>query len=465
MTKPIQVAVVGHTNAGKTSLLRTLTRLSGFGEVSDRSGTTRHVEAKDLRIDGRAVVRFFDTPGLEDSVALSEYLHALGAHLSPPERVRRFLDGPEADGVFEQEAKVLRKLLEADAALYVLDTREPVLPKYRAEMEILTSCARPILPVLNFVADARTRMGEWGAVLPEHKLHGSVAFDAVAPATGAEEELYRALVFLLPQRRDDLQAIWTDIEQQAAQRRQSSCKLIAASLIDLAALRREVPKTAADDRQALVQALREQALSLMRHAVEDLLAIHSFQADEVDTALLPWTDGRWEADLFSPSVLRDASLKLGTGAAIGAAIGLAADVALAGLSLGAATTMGAAIGGVASQGFGVFGRRLMNKARGIQELSLESEVLWVCARHLLGLLASLERRGHAAQGRISLAMKEDAAIDALLNKLIGALQPARGFTPPEPGRRRPGVPDARRAALAEQLQEPLTAIAAGLRSA
>ena len=52
MADPIAIAVVGHTNAGKTSLLRTLTRRSGFGEVSDRPGTTRHVESIDLRIDG-----------------------------------------------------------------------------------------------------------------------------------------------------------------------------------------------------------------------------------------------------------------------------------------------------------------------------------------------------------------------------------------------------------------------------
>ena len=64
MTQPIAIAVVGHTNAGKTSLLRTLTRQGSFGEVSDRPGTTRHVERIDLRIDGRAAV-----PRLEEALA------------------------------------------------------------------------------------------------------------------------------------------------------------------------------------------------------------------------------------------------------------------------------------------------------------------------------------------------------------------------------------------------------------
>jgi GTP-binding protein Era len=64
MTEPLHFAVVGHTNAGKTSLLRTLTRRVDFGQVSDRPGTTRHAEIVDLRLDGRVVARFIDTPGL-----------------------------------------------------------------------------------------------------------------------------------------------------------------------------------------------------------------------------------------------------------------------------------------------------------------------------------------------------------------------------------------------------------------
>src|SRR5690606_39632707 len=53
--------------------------------------------------------------------------------------------------VCSSDLKVLRQLLQADAAIVVIDCREPVLPKYRSEIEVLTGCARPIMPVLNFV--------------------------------------------------------------------------------------------------------------------------------------------------------------------------------------------------------------------------------------------------------------------------------------------------------------------------
>ena len=94
----ISLAVVGHTNVGKTSLLRTLTRRADFGEVADRPGTTRHVEAINLKVDGRTALRFIDTPGLEDATALLEHLQQMDASLTRGERVRAFLRGALAQG-------------------------------------------------------------------------------------------------------------------------------------------------------------------------------------------------------------------------------------------------------------------------------------------------------------------------------------------------------------------------------
>ena len=54
---PLDIAVVGHTNVGKTSLLRTLLRQPDFGQVCDSAGTTRHVERTDLRIQAAANLR------------------------------------------------------------------------------------------------------------------------------------------------------------------------------------------------------------------------------------------------------------------------------------------------------------------------------------------------------------------------------------------------------------------------
>jgi hypothetical protein len=428
MTKPIQFAVVGHTNAGKTSLLRTLTRRPNFGEVSDRPGTTRHVETIELKINGSSAVRFFDTPGLEDSVTLADYLKSLENCITPPDRVRAFLAGPEASRSFEQEAKVLRTMLDVDAAIYVIDTREAVLPKFRAEIEILASCAKPIMPVLNFVRHPDSRKEEWRSTLAAYGLHAYVQFDAVAPFVGSEKKLYQDLLTLLQDHRSALLAVISDLELQFQERRKAGCRVIAGLLTDMAALRREIPREEFDlpgRKTAVVAELQNMASDRMRKSVADMLEVHGFRKEDADEAVLPWLEGRWEADLFNPETLKEAGKRLGKGAAVGAAIGLAADIASAGLSLGTGSMIGAAIGGIASQGWGPFSRKLANQARGVQEVTLENEVLLIMAEHMVMLLWILEQRGHAAMGKVVVGGDLSAELRKEMNTLISAVQPAR----------------------------------------
>ncbi len=160
MTLPlVKVAVVGHTNTGKTSLLRTLTRDVEFGEVSDRPATTRHVEGTSVSVDGETLLELYDTPGLEDSIGLLDHLEAMrgGRRVEGIELIKGFLAAPEARGAFSQEAKAIGRVLQSDIALYVIDARDRVLGKHRDELDILARCARPVVPVLNFTASADAR--------------------------------------------------------------------------------------------------------------------------------------------------------------------------------------------------------------------------------------------------------------------------------------------------------------------
>src|SRR5207244_3780856 len=100
MTAPpvLKIAVVGHTNTGKTSLLRTLMRDAEFGEVSDRPATTRQVEGASLLVAGQPLIELYDTPGLEDSIALLDHLESLRAdrRADGAELMQRFLESSEA---------------------------------------------------------------------------------------------------------------------------------------------------------------------------------------------------------------------------------------------------------------------------------------------------------------------------------------------------------------------------------
>lgn len=439
----IRIAVVGHTNAGKTSLLRTLTRRVNFGEVSERPGTTRHVESVELRVEGAPAVRFLDTPGLEDAVALREHLEAYDRGLTPPERIRRFLQGPEAHGVFEQEAKVLRAMLDVDAAFLVIDAREPVLPKFRAEIELLNACARPVLPVLNFLRGTGSREAAWKELLSAYGLHVVVRFDAAAPFVGAERELYRDLATLLRDKRARLDGVATFLEAEAERRRQAAAARIADLLVDAASMRRSasaVEFELATSRERLVAALRKDVFDKAQRCTDDLLTLYGFREGDADESPLPQLEGRWAMDFFHPEALKDAGILLGKGVVVGAAVGVAADLALAGLSLGAGAALGGAIGGAVSQGWGPLGRKLFNKLRDVHELTVEDRVLFVLAAWQLGLLRALEQRGHAALDRVPASSPAAPAANAraqrALAELVRAAQPARSHPEWETGTRR-----------------------------
>jgi hypothetical protein len=467
MKEALAIAVVGHTNAGKTSLLRTLTRRQSFGEVSDRPGTTRHVEAIELRVQGQPALRFFDTPGLEDSVALWDYLQTAVQGADRPDRVRAFLQGPEARASFEQEAKVLRQMLEVDAAFYVIDSREPVLPKHRAEIEILNSCARPVMPVLNFVRDPASRLDAWQAVLAAAGLHAQVRFDAVAPFIGAEQHLYQDLATLLPAQRARLQAVGRHLLDEAAQRRRASARSIADLLVRLAALRREIADEVHADPARRRQAehdFQQLALGFVRAGADALLQIHGFRGDDAALAQLPWQDGRWDSDLFHPETLREAGKRLGMGAAVGAGIGLVADAAVGGLSLGAGAALGGAIGSVISQGWRQVGGKLMNQIMGVRELTLDNALLFLVALQMVGLARALDQRGHAALATLVAGLEQDPALDAPLKRVVQAVQRARSHADWE----RAASSSTRRQRLVEEvggLLEPLAAPTAAAQDA
>lgn len=424
MTKALKLAVVGHTNVGKTSLLRTLTRDVDFGEVSHRPSTTRHVEGARLSVDGEPLLELYDTPGLEDAIALLDYLERLdrpGERLDGPARLGRFLDGSEARQRFEQEAKVLRQLLASDAGLYVIDAREPVLAKYRDELAVLASCGKPLLPVLNFVASDSQREPDWREALARLGLHALVRFDSVAPPEDGERRLYESLALLLENSRGQLERLIADQQAQRVVRQQSAARLIAELLLDCAACRRSVA-TDAGQEQIAIDELRKAIRQREQRCVEALLKLYAFRSQDAAASDLPLLDGRWGDDLFNPETLKLLGVRVGGGIAAGAAAGAGVDLLVGGITLGTAALVGAIAGG-ALQTARSYGGRLLGKLKGKRELTVDDAVLRLLALRQRQLLQALAVRGHAAMNSISFGPPQDKTWRE--GKLPDALRKAR----------------------------------------
>ncbi|WP_312484150.1 GTPase/DUF3482 domain-containing protein [Stutzerimonas nitrititolerans] len=424
MSAPLKLALVGHTNVGKTSLLRTLTRDVSFGEISHRPSTTRHVEGARLSVDGEPLLELYDTPGLEDAIALLDHLERIerpGERLDGPARTARFLEGSEARQRFEQEAKVLRQLLASDAGLYVIDAREPVLAKYKDELAVLAGCGKPLLPVLNFVAQPGHGEERWREALARLGLHALVRFDSVAPPIDGERRLYESLALLLEQSRAKLQRLIEDHEAQAAARLSEGNRLIAELLVDVAACRRGVAAQPELERGA-IRELHDAVRAREQRCVEALLRLYGFRAQDAATADLPLLDGRWGDDLFNPETLKQLGVKIGGGMAAGAAAGAGVDLMVGGITLGAAALLGAIAGGGA-QTARHYGSRLLGKLKGQRELTVDDAVLRLLALRQRQLLAALAARGHAAMDAIRLDAADDKAWRE--GKLPEALQRCR----------------------------------------
>ncbi len=397
----LNIAVVGHTNTGKTSLMRTLLYDVHFGQVADAPSTTQHVACALIEIDADHQLALFDTPGFEEPIALVDYFEQLEQthlRLDTQARLQQFLISNEAKGRFEQEAKVLRQLCNSDVGLYVIDSRTSVLAKYQDELALLAQCGKPLLPVLNFIAHPDAQLSHWKTALAQLGLHTVVMFDTVSPPT--TPVLYEKLALVT-----DQTCFSTLVQKQITQhqqREQRAYFLLAETLVDITAWR--VLANTADQTEQITQ-LQAGVRQREQRLISSLLHLYRFRAEDVVMHQLPLIEGRFEHDLFSMAAVTTLSKRVGQGAAAGAGTGVMLDLAVGGLTLGAAAGVGAFLGSVWQIGQH-YGQRLKAQWLGHSEWTIEDGVIASLFTRQLQLIHALGGRGHAAIRAVVLSDSE-----------------------------------------------------------
>ena len=426
MSRAIRVAVVGHTNTGKTSLLRTLTRDASFGAIANRPSTTRHVEGAALIIHGQPLIEFYDTPGLEDSIGLLEELDNVHqqSHQDWLELIHEFLDSTQAQQRFAQEAKTLRQVIACEIVIYVIDVRERVLGKYRDELSILIRSAKPIIPLLNFIESPEAKTAQWQDYLGRVGLHASLSFNPLVVDALAERKLFEKMRALRDELYGPLGEVIKELEQQRDRLRRVGLDIIADLLLDATACMVTIPVKNSAEHMQRAKALGEAVQQREWRCAEELLRLHGFRSedyrpedilpDDPETGGLPLTLGS----------LKELGIRSSSGAATGATAGLALDVMLAGLSLGVGTAAGAGLGAL----FNVRaqGGRLLNKVRGLAELRIGDASLVLLAARQLALAHALLQRGHADPRPVKLQIRSVERLQSALQAALpDALQAAR----------------------------------------
>ena len=403
--EPLRLAVVGHTNTGKTSILRTLLRDVYFGEVKNEAATTRHVERAQLTDSqtGEALVSLYDTPGLEDASGLMDWLEDnTASRRDGIERLQQFLAADIAQsydqgtdsstsyadgfGDYSQEAKVIRQLLASDMAIYVVDAREPVLGKYKDELAILSWAAIPVMPVFNFTDSQDANIDAWQTMLARRNLHISTRFDSVAFEFNDEMRLWQNLATMLTHA-EMLEQLMQRRTEDWAQLYDEANIIIADFLLDIAAFVREINDD--DDPMPILQQMQEGVRQSERAMQQRLLNAYKFYDNAV--AATPLELKAYQQDPFDPELLKSYGIRTTSGAAAGALLGLGIDAAALGTTLG----LGAALGGIAG-GLLSNTTSIADKLSGVKRLYIDPATLTLLATRAIDLLAALRHRGHAA---------------------------------------------------------------------
>lgn len=409
----LKLAVVGHTNTGKTSILRTLLRDVYFGEVKNEAATTRHVERAQLTDSqtGEVLVALYDTPGLEDASGLMDWLEDnTASRRDGIERLQQFLAADIAQGAeridgsvyqdYSQEAKVIRQVLASDMAIYVVDAREPVLGKYKDELAILSWAAIPVMPVFNFTDSQDANIDDWQTMLARRNLHISTRFDSVAFEFEDEMHLWQNLATMLThsemleQLMESRAADWARLYDEAN-------IIIADFLLNVAAFVREINED--DDPMPVLTQMQEAVRQSERTMQNKLLNSYKFYDNAV--AATPLELKAYQQDPFDPELLKTYGIRTTSGAAAGALLGLGIDAAALGTTLGLGAALGGLAGGLLSNTSSI-----ADKLTGVKRLYIDPATLTLLATRAMDLLTALRHRGHAATDATQMLYQDDSAI-------------------------------------------------------
>lgn len=418
----IALALVSHTNAGKTTLARTLL-VRDIGEVRDEAHVTFESERQELiRTPQGDVLSLWDTPGFGDSRRLARRLrHAgnpIGWFLSEVwDRLR--------DRAFWLSQRAIRTVAdETDVVLYLVNASEsPQDVAYLdPEMEVLALLGRPVIVLLNQLgpplspqaereetARWRVRLEGFGIVRELMPLDAfarcwvqeGVLLDAVGRQLTPEhaQAFERLRQRWLDQRFGTWRAAMSVLAEVLARAARDHEPVAEAGWNERLArvgtalgFKREGEGEAAPLPAAQAAALQRLSGRLhedLRRAADRLIALHGLEGRAAGVLLERLGDR-----LAITQPLDETQAGLWGGLITGALTGLKADLLSGGLTMGGGLLVGGLLGALGGLGLA----RGVNRVRGVEnaDMAWNAEVLLDLARAALLMYLAV---AHYGRGR------------------------------------------------------------------
>jgi hypothetical protein len=365
-----EFAIIGHPNEGKSSVLSTLAEDDSV-RVSPIPGETVVCQAFPVRIDGREVIRFIDTPGFQNP---RQTLQWLKEYQGPEEgMLTAFIAAHQDDPAFRDDCELLGPVTAGAGVIFVVDGSRPLRHVDRAEMEILRLSGAPRMAVINCKEDESGYLAQWQNEFRKH-FNAVRLFNSCRATYRQRIDLLESLKAIDQQLEPVFRTVIEAFQEDWEVRNQRTAALLAGLLQDVLTYRRTVPCTGDEEerkRRELHQDFLDYVTERERRAQQ---AIRTLFKHNIFNLELP-PQSILAEDLFSRRTweflgLSDRQIIL-AGALGGAALGVGIDAATIGTSFGLFSAVGGLIGAGATALKGkdlLTGTRLLGMRMGGEQL-------------------------------------------------------------------------------------------------
>ena len=370
----VNLSLISHTNAGKTTLARTLLGRD-IGEVRDAAHVTDLASGHVLVQTGEDTLMLWDTPGFGDTARLLQRLRMSGNPIGW--FLNQVWDRWRERPLWSSQQAVKNAREQADVILYMVNASEdPAATSYVAlEMQVLQWIGKPVVVLLNQLGPPREDVSEelarWSDIGSPGQVAATLPLDAFARVWVQEGALLEAVEPLLPTGKRDAMARLRDRWNELNRERFEKSMDILAHYLQRAACDRELVEeagwqgkfaaaVAGSDKgnAAAGKAMKTLGLRLAEttaSSTDELIRLHHLSGRAAKKVL-----GRVAQDYAHNEKITEGVAGALGGLISGAATGLGADLMAGGLTLGGGMIVGGIIGALG----GTAAAKGINLARG-----------------------------------------------------------------------------------------------------
>lgn len=339
-----EFAVLGHPNEGKSSVVSTLTEDDRI-RVSPMPGETRVARTYAVKIDGKEIIRFVDTPGFQ---VPRQTLAWFRKYTGDPEKILdQFIQTFCNDPFFVDECELLAPVARGAGIIYVVNGSRPVREDDLAEMEILRLTGRPRMAIINSKQTERDYTREWKQEF--RKYFNSIRiFNSNTADFHERIRMLESLKSIDQEWEESLSQVIQAFQNEWKKRNRLACLSITHALeqslvfsvsqrlapgSDPAQVRKKLNESFQQGVREIEQKMFVQIRALFKH--------HLYDYSLSDYSVL-------QHDLFSKQTWELLGLTqtqlAAAGAVVGGTMGLVIDKAAAGLTFGVFTALGSILG-------------------------------------------------------------------------------------------------------------------------